>query len=146
MTNRREFLQTSAAIAESLLLPESVFATPSSNFHFLHADSYTHWPVADPVLWSLKNAHEPILTRAAEGLSKLTTSDGDRIMRIVVRRCGLNLVEGQPHLNSLTMFVITQRLLQTPSLLNVLHRQTRDAQLYLTDSLFRQPCGDRQIQ
>jgi hypothetical protein len=86
------------------------------------------------------------LSRAAEGLSKLTTSDGDRIMRIVVGRCGLNLVEVQPHLNSLTMFVITQRLLHTPSLLNVLHRQTRDAQLDLTDSLFRQPCGDRQIQ
>jgi len=96
MTNRREFLQTTAAIAGSLILPKSVFATPSSNFHFIHADSCMSWPVADPVLWSLQNAHDPILERATEGLSKLTTSDGDRIIRLVVRRCSLNLIELQP--------------------------------------------------
>jgi hypothetical protein len=95
MTNRREFLKTSAAIAGSLLLPKAVFATPSSNFHFLHVDSYKDWPVADPVLWSLEHAHEPILERAAEGLAKLTTSDGERIIRLVLRRSGLNLLEIQ---------------------------------------------------
>jgi hypothetical protein len=96
MTNRREFLQTSATIAGSLILPQTVFASPSSNFHFIHADSCMSWPVADPVQWSLQHAHEPILARAAEGLSKLTTSDGDRIIRLVIRRCALNLIELQP--------------------------------------------------
>ncbi len=96
MTNRREFLQTTAAIAGSLLLPKAVFATPSSNFHFIHPDSCMSWPVADPVQWSLEHAHEPILARAAEGLSKLTVSDGDRIVRLVVRRCSLNLLEVHP--------------------------------------------------
>ncbi len=96
MTNRREFLQTTAAIAGSLLLPKSVFATPDHRFHFIHVDSCKHWPIADPVQWSLENAHEPIFARAAEGLSKLTTSDGDRIIRLVVRRCSLNLLEVHP--------------------------------------------------
>ena len=93
MTNRREFLQTTAAVAGSFIVPTSLFATPSSNFHFLHVDSYKHWPVADPVQWSLEHAHEPILERAADGLSKLTECDGDRIVRLVVRRCSLNLLE-----------------------------------------------------
>lgn len=72
------------------------FATPSSSLHFLHVDSYKDWPVADPVLWSLENAHKPILERAAEGLSKLTVNDGDRIIRLVVRRCSLTLLEVLP--------------------------------------------------
>lgn len=96
MTNRRECLQTSAAIAGSLILPKAVFATPDHRFHFIHADSCNHWPIADPVHWSLENAHEPILVRAAEGLGKLSSSDGDRIIRLVVRRCSLNLIEVLP--------------------------------------------------
>lgn len=95
MTNRREFFQTIAAIAGSLILPKVVFATPDHRFHFIHADSCNLWPVADPIQWSLENAHEPILARAAEGLGKLTVSDGDRIIRLVVRRCSLNFIELQ---------------------------------------------------
>lgn len=96
MTTRREFLQITAAVAGSLLLPKAVFATSASSFFFIHADSCTSWPVADPVQWSLEHAHEPILARAAEGLSKLMAKDGDRIFRLVVRRCSLNLLELQP--------------------------------------------------
>ena len=96
MTNRREFLQTSAAIAGSLLLPRAIFAKPSSNFHFIRCDTLNHWPVADPVQWSLEHAHEPILARAAEGLGKLSSSDGDRIMKLAIRRCSLNLLELHP--------------------------------------------------
>ena len=95
MTSRREFLQTTAAITGSFILPTSLFATPSSNFHFIHADSCKHWPVLDPVQWSLEHAHEPILARAADGLATLTPADGDRIIRLVVRRCSLNLLELQ---------------------------------------------------
>lgn len=93
MTNRREFLQTTAAITGSFILPTSLFAQPLSNFHFLHIDSCKQWPVADPVQWSLENAHEPILKPAADGLGKLTPDDGDRIIRLVLRRSGLNLLE-----------------------------------------------------
>lgn len=96
MTNRREFFQTTAAFAGSLLLPKAVFAKPSSNFHFIHTNTLNHWPVADPVQWSLKHAHEPILARAAEGLSNLSVNDGERIIRLVVRRCSLNLLEVHP--------------------------------------------------
>ena len=96
MTNRREFLQTTAAIAGSLLLPQAVFASPSSNFHFIHSGTLNHWPVLDPVQWSLEHANDPILARATDGLSKLTTSDGDRILKLVVRRCSLNLLEVLP--------------------------------------------------
>lgn len=95
MTNRREFLQTTAAITGSFILPTSLFATSAPTFHFLHVDSYKHWPIADPVQWSLEHAHEPILERAADGLSKLTANDGERIIRSVVRRCSLNLLEIQ---------------------------------------------------
>lgn len=96
MTNRREFLQTSAAFAGSFILPQSIFATPSSNFHFIHTDTLNQWPVTDPVQWSLEHAHEPILARAFDGLCSLSTSDSDRIIRLMVRRCGLNLIEVNP--------------------------------------------------
>jgi hypothetical protein len=45
------------------------------------------------VKWSLDHAHDPILERASERLLKLTPDDGDRIIRLVVRRCCLNLLE-----------------------------------------------------
>ena len=98
MTNRRRFLQTTAATAASWFLPKSLFATtPDPNFHFLHTDTLNSWPVADPVQWPLQNAHEPILARAADGLATLTPADGDRIIRLVVRRCPLNLLEVHEH-------------------------------------------------
>ncbi|MFO1043273.1 MAG: hypothetical protein U0941_15880 [Planctomycetaceae bacterium] len=96
MPTRRDLLKTTAAVAGSLILPKAVFATPDPNFHFIHTDTLNSWPVADPVQWSLEHAHDPILTRAAEGLSNLTVNDGDRIIRLVVRRCSLNLIELQP--------------------------------------------------
>ncbi|MSQ96244.1 MAG: hypothetical protein EXR98_17060 [Gemmataceae bacterium] len=93
--SRRDFLQKTAADrAASLILPRSLFAqTPAPTFHFIHIDTLTSWPISDPVSWPLANAHEPILARAAEGLAKLTPNDADRILRLVVRRCRLNLIE-----------------------------------------------------
>jgi len=93
MTNRREFLQTTAAITGSLILPTSLFATPPSNFHFIHVESLNSFRVPNPVSWSLQNAHQPILERAADGLGKLTPNDADRIISLVTRRCSLNLLE-----------------------------------------------------
>ena len=95
--SRRHFLQTTAAVTASLVLPRSLFArTPDRSFWFLHADARASWPVADPVRWSLDHAHEPVLERATEGLRKLTPDDGDRIIRLVVRRCRQNLLEFRP--------------------------------------------------
>lgn len=95
MTTRREFLQTSATIVGSLILSASIFAKPSSNFHFIHTDTLNFWPVADPVQWSLEHAQEPILARAADGLRGLAAADNDRIIRLVLRRSGLNRLEIQ---------------------------------------------------
>ncbi len=94
MTNRRTFLKTTAAITASLGLPRSLFArTPDRAFHFIHADTRNTFQVADPVRWSLDHANDLTLERATEGLRALTADDGDRIIRLVVRRCSLNLLE-----------------------------------------------------
>lgn len=61
MTKRREFLQTTAALAGSLILPNAVLASPAHNFHFIHTDTLNHWSVLDPVQWSLEHAHETIM-------------------------------------------------------------------------------------
>ena len=95
MTTRRRFLKSTAAAIAALILPKSLFARTPDHFFFIHADSCNSWPVADPVAWSLANAHEPVLARAAEGLAKLTANDGERIVRLVVRRSRLNLIELQ---------------------------------------------------
>lgn len=90
MFHRRHFLKSTAAAIAALILPRSLLARKADkSFHFIHADTGESWPITDPVQWSLQNAHEPILARAAEGLSKLTASDGDRIVRLVTRRCRL---------------------------------------------------------
>jgi hypothetical protein len=52
--------------------------------------------VDDPVTWALGNAGQPIMERASAGLRKLTSADGQRITRLVVRRCRLNLLELRP--------------------------------------------------
>lgn len=96
MPTRRDLLKTTAAIPGSLILPKSVFATSATTFHFLHADSCKHWPVSDPVQWSLHNAHEPIPARAADGPSKLTMNDADRGIRLVILRYSLNLIKVLP--------------------------------------------------
>jgi hypothetical protein len=67
-------------------------ANPRS-FWLLDTSTGVSWQVDDPVSWSLENARQPILKRATEGLMKLTLDDGDRVIRVVIRRCGLNLLE-----------------------------------------------------
>jgi len=97
LPSRRDFLQVSAVVAGSLFFPKNLFArNPGHSFYFIQVDSQDSWPVADPVRWSLDNAREPVLERARERLLKLTPDDGERIIRLVVRRCHLNLLELQP--------------------------------------------------
>ncbi len=92
---RRGFLQTAGIIAGSLFLPRLLFAAKKPDFFFIHADTGSSWPVADPVLWCLENARQPILERAKERLLTLTPADSTRIIRLVTRRCRLNLLELQ---------------------------------------------------
>lgn len=91
---RRDFLQSGLATIAALILPKRLLAKEiPSTFWFVHAASGASWPVADPVRWSLENARQPILARATEGLLQLTPADGDRIIRLAIRRCHLNLLE-----------------------------------------------------
>jgi hypothetical protein len=62
----------------------------------LHATTGESWQVDDPVAWALENARQPILERARERLVTLDASDPQRIIRVVVRRCKLNLLELHP--------------------------------------------------
>src|SRR5436853_3374050 len=41
----------------------------------------------------LANSQQPILARASKGLRTLTPADDQRIVRLVVRRCKVNLIE-----------------------------------------------------
>ena len=95
MPTRRDLLKTTTVAAASCIFPKSLFATPTPNFHFIHNDTLKSWLVTDPGQWSLQNSHEPILARAADGLRGFTAADNDRIIRLVLRRCSLNLLELQ---------------------------------------------------
>jgi hypothetical protein len=96
--SRRQIIQATAAVTASCLLPRSLDASsPNRSFWFVDADSCTSRPVGDRVRWSLDHAHESVLERAREGRANLTDDDGDRIIRLVVRRCRLNLLELRPN-------------------------------------------------
>jgi len=95
MTNRRKFLQTTASISGSLVLPSCLFGQASKSFLFIHTETLETWSVADPVRWCLANRNNPILKRASAGLANLSTNDGDEIIRLVVRCCPINLLEVQ---------------------------------------------------
>jgi hypothetical protein len=95
--SRRVFLQATAAALGSCLLPRGlrggVDGKPPWYFIAIRGGS---WPVADPVAWSLENALLPTLERASQGLRTLTSADGERVIRLVTRRCALNLIEIHP--------------------------------------------------
>jgi hypothetical protein len=96
-TSRREFLQATAAALGSFLLPGGLRGGAGDDSRWLtHVVTGKSWPVADPVAWSLENAHRTILGRASEGLRNLTPGDGERVIRLVTRRCALNLIELHP--------------------------------------------------
>ena len=88
---RREFIQTAAVAVGSLFLPRGLRANEKS--WFVHTQTGESWAVDDPVSWCLHNAHQPILEQAQQGLLNLTDNDRDRVIRLVTRRCSLNLIE-----------------------------------------------------
>jgi hypothetical protein len=93
---RRTFLQTAVGAMASFLLPRSLRAEGRPGFWFLHTETGASWPVDDPVDWSLDNARQPILERARERLVTLDAADPQRVIRLGVRRCRLNLLELGP--------------------------------------------------
>jgi hypothetical protein len=94
---RRTFLQTALAAASSLCLPRFLLARRNPrSFWFLHTATGEAWAVDDPVSWALANARQPILERARDRLVTLDAADPQRVLRLVVRRCRLNLLELRP--------------------------------------------------
>ena len=95
--NRRDFLKTALAAVASLFLPRFLAAKGNPRaFWFLHTPTGEAWRIDDPVIWSWQNARQPILERARERLLTLDAGDPQRIVRLVVRRCKLNLLEIRP--------------------------------------------------
>ncbi len=95
--NRRDFLKTVIVAGASFALPGVVVARPNARaFWFLHTPTGEAWRIDDPVIWSWQNARQPILERARERLLTLDAGDPQRIIRLVVRRCKLNLLEIRP--------------------------------------------------
>jgi hypothetical protein len=92
---RRTFLQTALAAASSLFLPRFLL-TGGNSFWFLHLPSGDSWSVTNPVSWALENSQQPMLERARERLVTLDASDPQRVIRLVTRRCKLNLIEIHP--------------------------------------------------
>jgi hypothetical protein len=94
---RRTFLKTVLAAAASLFLPRILLARRNpTSFWFLHTPTGESWAVDNPVAWALANARQPILERARDRLLTLDAADPQRVIRLVVRRCGLNLLEIRP--------------------------------------------------
>jgi hypothetical protein len=95
--SRRSVLQAAVGAAASLFLPRFLAAKEKpKSFWFIHADTGDSWPVADPLSWSLESAGHPILERARERLVTLDAGDPQRLIRLVTRRCKLNLLELLP--------------------------------------------------
>lgn len=91
---RREFLKTVLVAAASLILPLRIRG--ANLCWFLHTPSGQSWTVDEPVSWALANTTKPILDRAKERLGTLDAADPQRVIRLVIRRCKLNLIEIQP--------------------------------------------------
>ena len=97
LPSRRTFLKTALAAAASLFLPRFLLARAKPrSFWFLHATTGESWQVDDPVAWALENARQPIIERARKRLVTLDAADPQRVIRLVVRRCRLNLLELRP--------------------------------------------------
>ena len=94
---RRTFLQTAVAAATSLLLQRGVRAERrSKSFWFLNTATGQAWAVDDPVAWALEHARRSVLERARARLVTLDAADPQRVLRLVVRRCRLNVIEIYP--------------------------------------------------
>ena len=62
-----------------------------SRYYFLFRDTGRSWQISDPVAWCLDHAGTPLLAPAADRLLE-SPDEPDRLIRVVLRRCGLVLV------------------------------------------------------
>lgn len=92
--SRRSFLQAALMGIMPLFMPKVLTAKRQS--WFLHTENGESWAVDNPVLWSLENAQQPILERARKRLVTLDAADPERVIRLVTRRCNLNMIEVLP--------------------------------------------------
>lgn len=132
MNNRRYFLQSSAIGAGAFLFPSITIAdSQAKRFHFIQTVTLNSWPIANPAQWCLDHKHDPILERACEGLCSLSVNDSNRIIRLVVRRCGLNLIEVQN--NQVVVHHWSQQLANLRPFFKEHHLTSADVQVTLID-------------
>lgn len=131
MTNRRELLQATATLAGASLVPHKLFASPTPTYHFIQTTTLNSWPIVNPAQWCLDHKHDPILKRAYDGLRSLSVNDSDRIIRLVVRRCRLNLIEVQP--NQVTVHHWSEQLADLKPFFKVNRLTNPDVQVTLLD-------------
>ncbi len=108
MPTRRTFLSFISAAAWPFLHRETWATSPAPTFHFIQTTTLNSWSIPNPARWCLDHKHDPVLERAFDGLCSPSVNDEDRIIRLVVRRSGLNLIAVQP--NQVTIHHWSQQL------------------------------------
>lgn len=89
---RRGFMQAAAALVAAGSIPTEAAAAPAPRRYFVGPAGA--WAVEDPAAWALaRRADMPELERARERLATLAPGDDVKILRVVLRRCPLSLVE-----------------------------------------------------
>lgn len=92
--SRRKFFGFSIASLSLAFFPKNSFGRKTeTSCWFLRINTGESWRVRDPIEWCIENINHPMLKRASKRIENLFRRDGDRIIRLVTRRCGLNLIE-----------------------------------------------------
>lgn len=102
MTNRREFLQTSAALAGTMIVSPSFPGSisggePAPKFVMFYFPTDEWWPTEDPIQWAATQQRNSLLAQVAKRLlAEQTPTDWTRIIRLFTKRFYVNLVELRP--------------------------------------------------
>ncbi|MFM8273043.1 MAG: hypothetical protein ACKODX_12015 [Gemmata sp.] len=114
---------------------------------FIHAATGNTFPASDPVAWCLENARTPLLGAARDRLLLCSgRTDQDRILNVVLRRCGLNLIAIRPdrvtvcywtHLADLHQVLKARSLLRHDVQVTRVRRKTGQIALTPGDQLLR---------
>ena len=120
---------------------------PETESLFLHVPTGDLFPVRDPVAWCPENARTPLLAAARERLLQCVgRTDRDRILNVVLRRCGLNLIElrcGRVTVSYWTQLADLHQLLKSRGLLRhdvqvaLVRRKTGQITVTSTDPYLR---------
>lgn len=131
MPTRRTFLSFISAAGWPFLHRETWANSPTPTFHFIQTTTLNSWSIANPAQWCLDHKHDPILERASDGLRGLSIKEPDRIVRLVVRRCELNLIEVRP--NQVTVHHWSHQLAYLRSFFKANQLTSHDVQVTLLD-------------